>query len=176
MANAYHTKPTGRNLFITICLVFFSSVFAKPVAVEQVKKAADTLLKAESMRAEKQLKTLAIKEIQKESLKKFTIAGLKEIRGDKGKVLAYVTQLEPERFIIISADTNIPPLPASKPSFQNRKRIRVGAPLPPGIEASLACYRSALEGLGCTRCSDALFGAPQLEDSVNEINRIFSTV
>lgn len=40
----------------------------------------------------------------------FAVTGVREIRGDDGKVLAYVTELEPEGFIITAADTDIQPI------------------------------------------------------------------
>jgi hypothetical protein len=108
MARKDQRKPISALLLLLSLLT--SPLFAKPVTVDQVRKVAGTFLTAENMRAEKQLKTLATKEIQKESPKEFIIAGLKEIRGDKGRLLAYITELEPEGFIITSADTDISPI------------------------------------------------------------------
>jgi len=51
------------------------------------------------------------------------------------------------------------PKPAN---FKARKRIRVGAPLPAGLGALLACLLRALLGLGWVQCSGAPFIAPRL--------------
>jgi len=107
MARKDQRKPILRILLLLSLIT--SPLFAKPVTVERVKKASNTFLKAENVRVEKQLQALATNEIQKESPKEFAIAGVKEIRSD-GKVVAYVTELEPEGFIITAADTDIRPI------------------------------------------------------------------
>jgi hypothetical protein len=107
MAATNQRKPISAVLLLLSLLT--SPLLAKLVTVDQVKKVANTFLKAENGRTEKQLKTFATKEIQKESPKEFTIAGVKEIRS-YGKVVAYVTELQPEGFIITAADTDIRPI------------------------------------------------------------------
>ena len=47
---------------------------------------------------------------KKANLNKFNICEIKEICSDDGKILAYVTELEPEGFIITSADDKIRPI------------------------------------------------------------------
>ena len=102
---------------IVLCLFFCSVLLAEPVSVEQVRKAADTFLKAKDARQEEQIMLFSVQGQQKLPLRKFTAAGLREIRDDNGMVLAYVTELEPRGFIATSSDTDITPIIAY--SFKN---------------------------------------------------------
>lgn len=96
--------------FLLICFILSTQLFAKPVSVEQVRKVVDTFLRAQVIRQEKQLRVLSMKATEQAPPKEFTTAGVKEIWGDNGKLLAYVTELEPEGFIITAADSDIRPI------------------------------------------------------------------
>jgi hypothetical protein len=85
-------------------------LFAKPVDVNNVRKAAATMVKAETKRAEK-LQVRVMQRGEKQTTQKqYVLTDTKEIRGNKGQLLAYVTELEPEGFIITSADDTISPV------------------------------------------------------------------
>jgi len=102
---------------IGLCLFFYSVLLAEPVSVEQVHKAADTFLKVQEARQEEQIMLFSVQGQQKLPLRKFTAAGLREIRDDNGMILAYINELEPRGFIATSADTDITPIVAY--SFKN---------------------------------------------------------
>lgn len=93
------------------CLLFHSQLFAKQVGPDKALKASTAFLREEKIREERGLikivKTGAWEHI---GLKKFNIGEVKEIRGDDGKVLAFVAELEPEGFIITAADSDIRPI------------------------------------------------------------------
>ena len=91
---------------------------AGPVDSQQAKKAAEIFLKARNARASKGFEPLA--EMGPE------LAGLREIRGDDGKVLAYITELEPHGFVATSADTDITPIIAYsfKTSFPSDNDVK----------------------------------------------------
>jgi len=95
---------------IVLCLFFYSVLLAEPVSVEQVHKAADTFLKVQHTRQGKEIMLLSVKGEQKVPVREFNVAGLREIRGDDGMVLAYINELEPRGFIATSADTDIIPI------------------------------------------------------------------
>jgi hypothetical protein len=102
---------------IGLCLFFYSVLLAEPVSVEQVLNTADTFLKVQHTRQEKEIMLLSVKRVQQVPLREFKAAGLREIRGDDGMVLAYINELEPRGFIATSADTDITPIVAY--SFKN---------------------------------------------------------
>jgi hypothetical protein len=102
---------------IGLCLFFYSVLLAEPVSVEQVLNVADTFLKVQEARQGKQITLFSVQAQQKLPFRNFTAAVLREIRGDDGMVLAYVTELEPRGFIATSADTDITPIIAY--SFKN---------------------------------------------------------
>ncbi len=105
---------------IVLFVIFFSSFsllfsttlsFAKPVGKEKALKAANTFLNAEKIREERKLTKIIAKQAQETiSLKGFASSKIQEIRDKNGKILAYVTELKPEGFIITSADDNIRPI------------------------------------------------------------------
>ena len=90
---------------IVLLLFLHSSVMAGPVGSQQAQKAADTFLKARNVRASKGFLPLSVR-----SQVGPILAGLREIRGDDGMVLAYITELAPRGFIATSADTDIAPI------------------------------------------------------------------
>lgn len=112
MSHIKHVKLGYRNtlLILFACFFFNSQLLAKPVSVEQVRKVADTFLKAQNIRRKEKLKTLSKESVQQALPTKFSAAGVREIHGDGGKVIAYVTVLEPEGFIITAADNDIRPI------------------------------------------------------------------
>jgi len=107
-----HTRVGKRStlFFLFLCFFLSTQLFAKPVSVEQVRKAADTFLKTHRIQQEKGVKRLTMRAAQQALPMESTIASVKEIYGDDGKVLAYVTELVPEGFIITAADTDIRPI------------------------------------------------------------------
>ncbi len=117
MKHSYIQKKIVAVTSIGLCLFFCSVLLAEPVSLEQVQKAADTFLKVQDARQGKQITLLWVQGEQKLPVRKFTAAGLREIRDDDGTVLAYVTELGPRGFIATSADTDITPIIAY--SFKN---------------------------------------------------------
>jgi len=73
---------------------------AGPVDSQQAQKAAETFLKARNDRPSKGFAPLSVRSQTRPDL-----AGFREIRGDDGAILAYITELEPRGFIATSADT-----------------------------------------------------------------------
>lgn len=96
-------------LFTAFLCSSSSLLFAKPVSVEQARKVADTFLKAHHIRQARTPKTLS-KTTQKAPQERFKPACVKNIRGEDGKILAYVAELKPEGYIITAADSNIRPI------------------------------------------------------------------
>ena len=117
MNHLYIQKKLVAVALIALCLFLYSTSLAEPVSVEQARKAADTFLKLKHVPQRKELRLLSIKGEQKAPVIESTPASLKEIRGDDGAVLAYITELEPRGFIATSADTDITPIVAY--SFKN---------------------------------------------------------
>ena len=99
-----------RGALFFICIYLFllccsSLLIAGPVGSQQAQKAAETFLKVRNVRASKGFEPLSVRsQIEPGS------AGLREIRGGDGTVLAYITELEPRGFIATSADTEITPI------------------------------------------------------------------
>jgi hypothetical protein len=92
---------------IVFCLFLHSAARAESVGSQQARTVAETFLKARNDRILKGFKPLSItSEVEPEP------AGLREIRGDDGTVLAYITELQPRGFIATSADTQITPIVA----------------------------------------------------------------
>ena len=119
--NIFIRKYTPAVTSITVCLLLHSAVIAGPVGSQQAQKAAETFLEARNIRASKGFSPLSLRSEAGPNM-----AGLREIRGDDGAVLAYVTELEPRGFIATSADTEITPIIAysfrtSFPSGNDRK-------------------------------------------------------
>jgi formylglycine-generating enzyme required for sulfatase activity len=103
-------KKTILACLFVFCVFLSSRLFAKPVSVDQARKAAATMVKAETKRMSKMAINLA-QEIEKQTTQKqYVLTDTKEIRGNNGELLAYVTELEPEGFIITSADDKIRPI------------------------------------------------------------------
>jgi len=88
---------------IALCLFLHSAIMAGPVGSEQAQKAAETFLKARNNRVSQGFEPLSVRS-------QVDPAEFREIRGDDGTVLAYITELEPRGFIATSADTDITPI------------------------------------------------------------------
>jgi len=96
-----------RGVLFSICIYLLvllcSSVMAGPVNSQQAQKAAEAFLKARNARASQGFAPLSV-------TPEVGPAGLREILGDDGMVLAYITKLQPRGFIATSADTQITPI------------------------------------------------------------------
>jgi len=124
--HSFFPKKVLSVTLIGLCLFFCSLSLAEPVNVEQVRKASDTFLTLQRVRQRKGLRLFSIQGEQEAPVGELTAAGLREIRGDDGAVLAYVAELEPRGFIVTSADTDITPVIAysfksSFPGDEDRK-------------------------------------------------------
>jgi len=108
--HSYIQRKLAAVTSIGLCLFFYSVLLAEPVSLEQVQKAAETFLKVQDARQEKQIMLFSVQGEQKLPVREFTATALREIRDDDGIVLAYVTELEPRGFIATSADTDITPI------------------------------------------------------------------
>ncbi|MGB2865437.1 MAG: C10 family peptidase [Sedimentisphaerales bacterium] len=105
--NSFVRKYAPVVTSIVLLPFLYSSVMAGPVGSQQAQKAAETFLKARNDRTSKGFEPLSVRDqVEPEP------AGLREIRGDDGTVLAYITELEPRGFIATSADTEITPIVA----------------------------------------------------------------
>lgn len=99
-----------KTLLISLLIIFFSfhSALGKPVKPEKALKAANTFLKVEKLREQNKLIKFVSKKVQKKvNLSKLNVGDIREIRGDDGRVLAYVTELEPEGYIIAIAEYGV---------------------------------------------------------------------
>ncbi len=98
-------------VFMVLLLVLLvSSAFAIPVTLEEVIKVAGTFLEAEQLRWVKmpELTPKAISDAK--AGKTFLAKNVGEVSSTEGVILAYVVELSPEGFIIISADTDMRPV------------------------------------------------------------------
>ncbi|MBN2133733.1 MAG: C10 family peptidase [Sedimentisphaerales bacterium] len=91
---------------LVVCLFSSVGLRAEPVGVERVRAAADTFLShlhRENRRGARGLSVTATNAAP-------AMAGLREIRNDEGTVVAFVAELQPRGFVVISADTDLPPI------------------------------------------------------------------
>ncbi len=121
----FNQRKSVAVISIGLCLCICYASLAEPVNVEQVRKASDTFLKLQHIRQGKQIRLFSVPGEQKVPVRESTAVGLREIRGDDGTVLAYITELEPRGFVATSADTDITPIVAysfrsSFPADENR--------------------------------------------------------
>ena len=93
------------NLAIGLVILLAGFSFAEPISKEHALRAAETFLVMQ--------KPLPAKD----TIAKFAqvpvkskIINVREIKDMKGRVLAYIQELEPEGFIITSADDNVRPV------------------------------------------------------------------
>ena len=98
-------------VFVFAILLLTSQAVAKPVDKAKSGKAVKTFLKIEQLREEKKEEKLAkkgkkiLKSIQKHKLENTT-----PIYGENGELFAWVTELEPEGYVVTSADDRINPI------------------------------------------------------------------
>ena len=102
------------GLLVPLLIVIFATfislspglLFAKPATVTMVEEVARTHLTVQDEVERKILEKKGIKEYQEH-----TIADTRELKdGETGEVLAYVLDLEPKGFIVVSPDTDISPV------------------------------------------------------------------
>jgi len=104
----------SRLLAVVVVAVVFlhlaSASFADPVRADQAQKAAATFLKAQQARyeASRDRAPKAITRIQ--GAPEALANNIREIQASDGTILAYVVELTPEGFVILSADTDIRPI------------------------------------------------------------------
>lgn len=95
------------RILILGILLIRSSAFGAPITSELAKDAALTQLEA--------IETITPADAQglkrdRQSLPAHTISGIKSLLNDQGDTLAFVLQLEPTGYIVISPDTDIRPV------------------------------------------------------------------
>ena len=105
--------------FIAASLSSYSVLMAESVRLEQVQKVTNKFLKTLNAASHKQTQLFSTKVNRSTESEELTSTGFLEIRDEDGAVLAYITELEPQGFVAISADTDIAPIIAysSKTSF-----------------------------------------------------------
>jgi hypothetical protein len=110
----------GRTRFVVVCgvfcLVLTSSLVAEPVPRDRARDAADAGVRGLVRRSPGIRKGISIA-AEEGATWPPALTGLREIRDDDGTILAYVVDLQPRGFIVISADTDIAPVVAH--SFRN---------------------------------------------------------
>jgi parallel beta-helix repeat protein len=114
-----------------------SALFAEPVNLMQIRQAADTFLTARAGHPAKASGKLSIASAKGFGAAGLTTAGTRELRDGDGTLLAYVTDLEPRGFVVLSADTDITPIIAY--SFRSR--------FPDGQEEKHPLYRMLREDM-----------------------------
>jgi hypothetical protein len=92
------------------CSLFGLQLFGQTADVNNVRRVAAAMVRAEAKRMEKRFLKIAQKTENQPTKEKYRLGTTKEIRGNNGELLAYVTELQPEGFIITSADSNIAPV------------------------------------------------------------------
>ena len=106
--NSFIRKYVVILMSIVLLPFLYSPVIAGPVASQQAQKVAETFLKSRIVRTQQGgLKLLSVT-----SEARPQPADLRELRGEDGAVLAYITELAPRGFIATSADTDITPIVA----------------------------------------------------------------
>lgn len=98
-------------LLLLVCLCSYSSLWAAPVSPEQVRQAADTFLKVRQARSSRTSPWLAVPP-KSRAVGEANDVSPRTIRDTDGTILAYVIELEPEGFVVTSADTDITPIVA----------------------------------------------------------------
>ena len=108
-----YSIPFRRLIALFVIMLSFlqcSVLLAEPVNIEHIGNVTETFLKIHNLRQKKELKLLSMTGISEEPAVNFITTSITEIFSDSGKVLAYVTKLEPKGFIVTSTDTNITPI------------------------------------------------------------------
>jgi len=106
--NAYIVVFKASVLIVLLCCC--SIVLAKPVGVDQAKKVAKTFLKVQQPSKQRIKQEMLAENGETVRSKGFACGKTKEICDRRGNTLAYVTELQPEGYIITSADTDIDPI------------------------------------------------------------------
>ncbi|MDI6448559.1 C10 family peptidase [Anaerobaca lacustris] len=110
---AVHRRIAG-ILFVCACLLRGSVLWAEPVLPEQARKATSAFLRIREARPSKASPWMASPErgIPMSIEPAASDGAPYAIRDADGTVLAYVIELEPEGFVVTSADTDITPIVA----------------------------------------------------------------
>lgn len=106
--------PIGRQLSFAVAVMAFmfgsvTRLAAKPVDSDKASKAAETFLRMQKNR-QMQSQPPPAGGISPGTPFVYVLADTREIYDSNGKALAYVVELDPEGFIITSADDNITPV------------------------------------------------------------------
>ena len=95
---------------ITLVVIFSGQVFAEPVSKEKSNEVAQSFIKSHNeQKKQAKLKQL-VPLITKKDSSQYSIQSTNEIKDTEGKILAYVHTLDPEGFVITSADDKIRPV------------------------------------------------------------------
>lgn len=133
--------PCGSTLPIVVAVVISlaagPALLAEPVDVSQARMAADGFLKMRAAHATGTQTTISATSAEGARRVRATAAGTREIRGDDGTVLAYVTDLTGGGFVAMSPDTDIAPVIAY--SF--------GSPFPDDQDPRNPLYRMLREDM-----------------------------
>jgi len=95
---------------IVLLPFLYTSVIARPVGAQQAQQVAETFLKSQGPGARIAQKPKGFELLSLKS--RVGPVGFREIHGNDGAVLAYITELQPSGFIATSADTDITPIVA----------------------------------------------------------------
>ena len=97
-------------LILSAVLLSISDAYASPVTLDQARNAAKNFLTGQKLITEQEAPVGARYHYASRASDSLIVAQTRTIRGDEGQILAYISELEPEGYIIISADTNIRPV------------------------------------------------------------------
>jgi hypothetical protein len=97
---------------VSVILSIASFIVAAPVNQEKASLVANSFLNVEKARWQQTPETTPARFGEKaaEAAKAYAIKGVSEIKGDDGATTAYVAELNPEGFVIISADDEVEPV------------------------------------------------------------------
>ena len=98
------------HVLVLTLLFSYSNVHAKPVTIQHARQVADTFLEIQKSTP-----------VQNESVRERSgstsrapaesmLSHTRAVRGDSGQIIVYIHELDPEGFIITSADTDIRPV------------------------------------------------------------------
>jgi hypothetical protein len=121
MAQGRLKMKTNRSFHRNLCLlsvlflllIFSARVFATPVGQNQASQVASAFVKAEKARWQQKPETTPARFGPKQTataVQAYAIKGTKEVVGSDNIMAAYVAELDPEGFVIISADDEIEPV------------------------------------------------------------------
>jgi len=106
----YLTRCVLIKLAVVVTFLFSGVLFGEPVSKEYSRQAAESFLQIQ--------RSVPVKAVSKDGEQRYLeqvavgyeISDVREIKDSRDKVLAYVQELEPEGFIITSADDNVRPI------------------------------------------------------------------